>query len=279
MIQPTIIKHIPEEYTEYFVQYHEENKHKYDVFDEEDDELYLRMWGLTEKSKISGRAMIFDGTKEELQHSTIKDKFDFFIKRVFNLFDLFDRTDYKEVGVYIKTSYLPISLHVDANRYKGPATSHKNHEELVIDTLEDGSDARQGISIIIPLTFNENVHTIIFKNIAEDNITLREFIEVIAGTYENSMEYRANLPIYEHNLDYRDYIPNIWNRQMIQNHLDPENHRYARGDQVLDYLEVEHIIPWKKNVAYMFDKQKMHMSNNFKKFGIESKDFLLIHTH
>ena len=90
---------------------------------------------------------------------------------------------------------------------------------------------------------------------------------------------RANLPIYEHNLDYRDYIPNIWNKQMIEFYLDPENKPYARGDQILDYLEVDEIIPWEKNVACMFDKQKMHMSNNFKKLGIESKDFLLIHTH
>ena len=110
-----------------------------------------------------------------------------------------------------------------------------------------------------------------------------DFLEKVAGvreTYEHmEHNYRADLPIYEHNLNYKDYIPNIWNSQMISYYYDPENNRYARGDQILDYLEVEHIITWEENVAYMFDKQKMHMSNNFKKFGVESKDFVLIHTH
>jgi hypothetical protein len=271
MSQPTIIKHIPKEYTEYFIQYFNENKHNYDEFDWEYDELYLRMWGLSEKSKISGH--VFATNNYEKPGTS---KINSVVKEVLDLFNV----DYNEFEAFIKTCYLPISLHVDANRYKGPATSHKDHEELVIDTLDDGNDARQGITIIIPLTFNKNIHTIIFKNIAEDNIDVREFIDKIAGTHENSNdEYRANLPTYEHDLDYRDYIPNIWNKQMIMFYEDPQNNRYARGDQILDYLEVEHIITWEENVAYMFNKQKMHMSNNFKKVGIESKDFILIHTH
>ena len=66
---------------------------------------------------------------------------------------------------------------------------------------------------------------------------------------------------------------------MMAFHFDPQNNRYARGDKVLDYLEVDEIIVWEENVAFLLDKQKMHTSNNFRKLGIESKNFVLIHTH
>jgi len=284
MIYPTVIKYIPEEYTQYLVQYHKENKHTYDIFDWEEDELYLRMWGLTEKSKVSGRAHAANsilGTDDPDGADTdprwggrLRNDFEFssIIEKILNLFNV----EYTEFEAYIKTSYLPISLHVDAEIYE-------SDEKLALDQSQTGEDARLGCSIIIPLTFNKNIHTIIFNNMVEENDLVRNFLEKIAGVWESYQHrqdnYRADLPIYEHNLDYRNYIPNIWNNQMISYHLDPENNEYARGDQVLDYLEVDEIIPWEENVAYMFHKQKMHMSNNFKKFGVETKDFILIHTH
>lgn len=306
MSYSTIIKYIPEEYTQYLIQYHKENKHNYDIFDWEEDDLFLQMWGLTEKSKISGR---YGATNWQFNHAMddplarssagvlsiegeVYDKceieMNLIVKKILDLFNV----EYTEFEAFIKTSYLPISLHVDANRYEGPTTSHNNWDGKVPSQRQDGSDSKQGISIIIPLTFNKDIHTIIFKNIAEDNDYVQDFQDVVSGLYEetNPKEHqaltraigghdRANLPTYEHNLDYRDYIPNIWNKQMIEFYLDPENKPYARGDQILDYLEVDVIIPWEDNVAYLFDKQRMHMSNNFKKFGVESKDFLLIHTH
>jgi len=263
MSHSTVVKSIPEDYTQYFLQYHKENKHNYDTFDYEEDDLFLRAWGLNEKSKISGHVLatsIHDNSEINL-----------LVKKVLDLFDV----EYNEFEAFIKTCYLPITLHVDANRYVGPVHSHNNWDGEELDLFG------QGISIIIPLTFNKDIHTIIFKNMVGDNEYVRDFLDTVAGIYEesNNRNHRANLPIYEHNLDYRDYIPNIWNRQMIEHYHDPENSQYARGDQILDYLEVDVKIPWEKNVAYMFDKQKMHMSNNFKKFGIENKDFLLIHTH
>ena len=264
MSQPTVVKHIPKEYTEYFVQYHKENKHNYDAFDWEEDELFLRAWGLTEKSKISGHVVATNNYENS--------KVNLLVKKVL---DLFNVNDYMEFEAFIKTCYLPITLHVDANRYLGPTTSHNEWDGEELDLRPDGSDAKPGISIIIPLTFNENIHTIIFKNMVEDNEYVREFLEDIAGIGDRKTYH----PTYDHNLDYRDYIPNIWNYQMVAFHDDPQNNKYARGDKVLDYLEVDEIIIWEENVAYVFDKQKMHMSNNFKKFGIESKDFLLIHTH
>ena len=294
MSQPTIIKYIPEEYTQYLIQYHNEHNHEYDIFDWEEDELYLRMWGLTEKSKISGRAHAANsqagsGLYRKGDEGGIDPRWggelnneDEFNSLVRNVLDLFNVTDYTQFEAYIKTSYLPISLHVDANRYKGPVSSHQAHEGEDIDRLVNGTDARLGISIIIPLTFNKNIHTVIFKNIAEDNEHLREFLEDIAGVYEvanYTREHKARHPTYEHNLDYRDYVPNLWNYQMMAFHFDPQNNRYARGDKILDYLEVDEIIVWEENVAFLLDKQKMHTSNNFRKLGIESKNFVLIHTH
>ena len=264
MSQPTVVKHIPKEYTEYFVQYYKENKHNYDIFDWEEDELFLRAWGLTEKSKVSGHVLATNNYENSRTNLLVK-----------RVLDLFDVNDYMEFEAYIKTSYLPITLHVDANRYLGPVTSHTDNEGKEFDLRPDGSDSKPGISIIIPLTFNENIHTIIFKNMVEDNEYVREFLEDIAGIGGRNTYH----PTYDHNLDYRDYIPNIWNYQMIAYHDDPQNNKYANGDKILDYLEVDKIITWEENVAYMFDKQKMHMGNNFKKFGIESKNFLLIHTH
>jgi len=240
MDYPTIIKNIPEEYTQYFIQYINKNKHTYNIFGYEDDDVFLQLYGLTEKSKIWGRKQVYT-------NEITKDNDEEFGNYITKILDSF-KIDYNRVQVYIKTCYLPVPIHVDAEVY---GKKNKHIEGLQVDLRED--ILNEGCSMIIPLTFNKNINTIIFKNIAEDNECLRDFIQTI-----------TNYPTYEHNLDYEEYMPNIWNKG-------------TPDIKILDYLEVDKIVVWEENVAFAFNRRRVHTSNNFKRYNIKSKDFILVH--
>jgi len=241
MNYPTVKTYIPKVYTEYFMQYLNEHKQNYDIFGYEYDIEILQMYGLTDTSMIWARreaASTYGGGKSDKDFSN-------YIEKVLNLLKI-DYTDYQ---VYIKTCYLPVDIHVDAEapnkQAQGQVKTPPQHEQ------SDGS------SIIIPLTFNKNIHTIVFKNTVLNNDYLREF--------KNTL---TNQPIYKHNLDYSQYN-NIWNKDQMM----------KTGEQLLDHVELEEIFVWEENIAFGFDKRRMHSGNDFTKFGIASKDFVLVHCH
>ena len=109
MDYPTIIKNIPEEYTQYFIQYINKNKHTYNIFGYEDDDVFLQLYGLTEKSKIWGRKQVYT-------NEITKDNDEEFGNYITKILDSF-KIDYNRVQVYIKTCYLPVPIHVDAEVY------------------------------------------------------------------------------------------------------------------------------------------------------------------
>lgn len=216
MDYPTVKTYMPKAYTEYFIQYLNENKHRYDIFYYEKNPRTLQVYGLTEKSLSWAR---FEANRDSKEFSD-------YIEKVLDLMDL----DYLDFSAYIKTCYLPVTIHVDSDK--------------------DPSD-QVGTSLIIPLTFDKNIHTILWNKKVPTIDHVRDFLKTFA-------EY----PIYENNLNYDEY-GNVW---------DP-----CDDPHLMDHLEVEEIFAWEKDFVYGFDRRKMHASNNYRKFGIESKDFILIH--
>jgi hypothetical protein len=61
-------------------------------------------------------------------------------------------------------------------------------------------------------------------------------------------------------------MPNIWNMS-------------TPDIKILDYLEVDKIIVWEENIAFAFNRKRIHTSNNFKRYNIKSKDFILLHCY
>jgi hypothetical protein len=143
---------------------------------------------------------------------------------------LFGRPVELKNSIYFTRSYQPLLIHVDSDK-----------------------DKDQGATIIIPLTFDVNIKTIVWSNRSSRG-NLLNIIGPLLGDKENS-------PI----------LSDI-SKQINLDHIDTDHIHLA------DLLELDGFVAWSKGVAFLFDKMQLHASSNFKSLGHDHKDFIVLHT-
>lgn len=126
--------------------------------------------------------------------------------------------------------YLPIAIHVD---------------------VPEDNPNEDGDTILIPLTFNDNIKTIWWKGQVKD-------------------------PIFDNWIARQDWT----NKKKVNNlsqTLNLKNGYWLKPD-IVDYMELDGIGHWKKGNVFTGRRSQPHCSNNFKSYGIPHKDYIIIQT-
>ena len=127
-------------------------------------------------------------------------------------------------------AFYPIAIHVDIN-------------ESAVD----------GDTIIIPLTFNEDIKTLWWKG------------SVYSPIFDSWL--------HEHNLfEGADKVNNLSTKYNLENGFWPK-------PDIVDYMELDGIGNWRKGTAFMGRRSQPHCSTNFLKSGMTHKDYILIQTN
>lgn len=134
-----------------------------------------------------------------------------------------------DIPIYLVRAYYPIGIHADAEI---PTT---------------------GKTIIIPLTFDNNIKTLVFKKTGTNN-DVAQLVEQFSR--DPNQFKRLNL------LSKKLNLKNCW--------LGEPN--------LADCLELDDIAEWNSNTVIMFDRMQFHGSNNYKKI-VDFKDYVLVHTN
>lgn len=129
--------------------------------------------------------------------------------------------------IFFVRCYYPASIHVDV------------------------TDSSHGNTYIIPLTFNEDIKTVVFKN----NTTLAEFNKLI--DFYSKVSFIARSKLSETiNLD----------------------HCWGNKPNIVDVLKLDGYAEWTKGTIIKFARQQIHTSSNFKTLNLEYKDYILCHS-
>lgn len=236
-------KGLPSELASYFINFFNDNKHKFDSSWIEDEQDMLSLYGLTEPTELWERWCP--------QDSEYNDK----INQLLDYLQI----QYTDFSSYIKTEYIPVGIHVDSEFIKV-----EGEQVYYSFDYNRSHDDGPGYSVILPIeTFGEHHETIVFKQTATGNARLVEKTENYF--YNGVIAEDWSLHNNEYGLDYSDY-----------NHV--HMNVYHNENCILDYLEVEGILNWKKDTAIAFNKKQFHTSVNFRKHGITHKNFILVHT-
>ena len=136
----------------------------------------------------------------------------------------------KSPHINFARAFYPIAIHVDIN-----------------ESLEDGN------TIIIPLTFNDDIKTLWWKK-------------------------RVYSPIFDFWVQEQNFFvgKNKVNDLSTRYNLDTG---FWPKPEIVDYMEIDGIGDWQKGTAFMGRRSQPHCSTNFLKSGITHKDYILIQTN
>ena len=132
------------------------------------------------------------------------------------------------VPIMFSRSFYPVGIHVDV---------HKNEK---------------GHTLMIPLTFDTRIKTIVWKETATGQQDL------------NSIFHRFQT-------DINSFQP----QPKISDQLDLRNCWLGRPP-IVDFLELDGMAEWQAGSIFKFSRRQLHASNNYKEFA-EFKDYILIH--
>lgn len=133
------------------------------------------------------------------------------------------------ISIMFSRSVYPIGIHTDTNE--------KN---------------RKGHTIIIPLTSDERIKTLVWRETA---ITQAELNEIFQRFQTNIKSFRPQ-PRISRKLDLR----NCW----------------LGTPTIVDFLELDGMASWRAGTIFKFERQQLHASNNYREF-VDFKDYVLIH--
>lgn len=110
----------------------------------------------------------------------------------------------------------------------------------------------QGHTIIIPLTFDERIKTIVF----DVKMTNEEFAEYSKNFAADPGQFQK-----KHNLSSEYNLQNCW-----------------FGDPcIVDYFDIAGMAGWHKGCVMKFERSRLHASTNYRDI-VNLKDYILIHT-
>jgi hypothetical protein len=112
---------------------------------------------------------------------------------------------------------------------------------------------QDGDTIIIPLTFNEQIKTVWWK-----------------GQVYN--------PVFDFWLAEQNYFSDKKKLNNLSKTYNLENAYWPKPD-IVDYMELDGIGDWRKGTAFMGRRSQPHCSTNFLKSGMTHKDYILIQTN
>ena len=143
-----------------------------------------------------------------------------------------DNHYYKKAHINFARAFYPIAIHVDVPPPPNP---------------------QDGDTIIIPLTFNEQIKTVWWK-----------------GQVYN--------PIFDFWLEEQNYFRDKEKLNNIRQTYNLEN-AFWTNPEVVDYMEVDGIASWEKGIAFRGRRSQPHCSTNFLKSNLTHKDYILIQTN
>jgi len=132
------------------------------------------------------------------------------------------------VRIMFSRSFYPVGIHVDVQ---------KN---------EDGH------TLMIPLTFDTRIKTLVWKETATGQQDL------------NSIFHR-----------FQTNINSFQPQSKISDQLDLRNCWLGRPP-IVDFLELDDMAEWQAGSIFKFERRQLHASNNYKAF-VDFKDYILIH--
>jgi hypothetical protein len=110
----------------------------------------------------------------------------------------------------------------------------------------------QGHTLMIPLTFNNDIKTLVWKQTALGQSGLNEIFQRFIN-HTDSFTKQSNI---SQQLDLR----NCWLGQ----------------PPIVDFLELDGIAEWQSGSLFKFERKQLHASNNYKTI-VDFKDYVLIH--
>ena len=131
--------------------------------------------------------------------------------------------------IMFSRSVYPVGIHTD--------TDERDHE---------------GHTIMIPLTFDDRIKTLVWKETA------------IAQSGLNSIFQRFQT-------DIKSFTP----QPRISNKLNLRN-CWMGQPSIVDFLQLDGVAEWRTGSIFKFERQQLHASNNYREF-VEFKDYVLIH--
>jgi hypothetical protein len=154
----------------------------------------------------------------------------------------------KELGNYTRLFLKSIiDIPADTNIW-----AVRSHAPIGIHTDSDDVLYQQGRTIIIPLTFDDRIVTLVWDKVLTQK-QLQELFQSFASDPTNFEKLNNSSQQYQ--------LDNCW-----------------FGDPCLtDFLPLLGVAKWQLGTIIEFDRQIAHASNNYTKF-IPFKDYLLIHT-
>jgi len=110
----------------------------------------------------------------------------------------------------------------------------------------------KGHTIMIPLTFNAGIKTVVWRETAIG----QQELNTIFQRFQNDINSFRPQPKISQQLDLR----NCW----------------LGTPSIVDFLELDGMADWCAGAVFRFDRQQLHASNNYREF-VEFKDYVLIH--
>ena len=142
----------------------------------------------------------------------------------------------------ILPSPLKTSVHIFFSRSVYPVGIHTDTSER----------EPKGHTLIIPLTFDDRIKTLVWKETAVGQSDL----EKIFHRFQN---------------DIRSFTPH----PRISNKLDLRN-CWLSQPSIVDFLELDGMASWQVGSIFKFERRQLHASNNYREF-VDFKDYILIH--
>jgi hypothetical protein len=134
----------------------------------------------------------------------------------------------ESVRIMFSRSFYPVGIHVDVQK------NEKGH------------------TLMIPLTFDTRIKTIVWKETA----TGQQDLNSIFHRFQTDINSFQPQPKISDQLDLR----NCWLGQ----------------PSIVDFLELDGMAEWQAGSIFKFSRRQLHASNNYKEFA-EFKDYVLIH--
>ena len=128
----------------------------------------------------------------------------------------------------------------------------RSHSPLRIHL--DGTDFRQkGKTMIIPLTFNENIHTVVWQQ----DSTVVNFEAWMKQFYQDPKKFKPS--------------------KIVPADINLKHCCVKNDSSFLQALDYDGSVAWKKGTIMSFGRMQYHASSNFKLLN-DFKDFVLIHS-
>lgn len=131
--------------------------------------------------------------------------------------------------IMFSRSIYPIGIHTDTNE-----KHHKGH------------------TIMIPLTFDDGIKTMVWQETAVGQSRLNEIFQ----RFQTDRKSFQPQPRISNKFDLR----NCWMGQ----------------PSIVDFLKLDGMADWRPGAIFKFERQQLHASNNYREF-VKFKDYVLIH--